>query len=78
MAESAKEAVRRGELNIIPEHHKKIWFHWMDNIRWVAETVINVNRTVTWEKGVIVSFSTDLCKLWSLHASNAENKFCAI
>jgi valyl-tRNA synthetase len=33
MAESAKEAVSRGELNIIPEHHKKIWFRWMDNIR---------------------------------------------
>lgn len=33
MAESAKEAVRSGELKIIPEHHTKIWFHWMDNIR---------------------------------------------
>jgi valyl-tRNA synthetase len=37
MAESAKEAVRSGELKIIPEHHTKIWFHWMDNIRLVEE-----------------------------------------
>ncbi|XP_069705537.1 valine--tRNA ligase isoform X1 [Periplaneta americana] len=33
MAEAAKEAVKTGELRILPEHHKKIWFHWMDNIR---------------------------------------------
>lgn len=37
MAESAKEAVRHGELKIIPEHHTKIWFHWMDNIRYVEQ-----------------------------------------
>jgi valyl-tRNA synthetase len=37
MAESAKEAVRSGGLKIIPEHHAKIWFHWMDNIRLVEE-----------------------------------------
>jgi hypothetical protein len=37
MAESAKEAVRSGELKFIPEHHTKTWFHWMDNIRLVEE-----------------------------------------
>jgi len=37
MAESAKEAVRCGELKIIPEHHTKIWFHWMDNIKYVEQ-----------------------------------------
>jgi Valyl-tRNA synthetase len=37
MAESAKEAVRRGELKIIPEHHTKTWFHWMDNIKYVEQ-----------------------------------------
>jgi hypothetical protein len=37
LAESAKEAVRLGELKIIPEHHTKMWFHWMDNIRYVGQ-----------------------------------------
>jgi len=37
MAESAKEAVRCGELKIIPEHHTKMWFHWMDNIKYVEQ-----------------------------------------
>ncbi|XP_046401267.1 valine--tRNA ligase isoform X2 [Ischnura elegans] len=33
MAANAKKAVETGELKIIPEHHKKTWYHWMDNIR---------------------------------------------
>lgn len=33
MAKNATEAVRSGELKITPEVHKKIWYHWMDEIR---------------------------------------------
>ncbi|XP_055372373.1 valine--tRNA ligase [Condylostylus longicornis] len=33
MAASATKAVQDEELKIIPEHHKKTWFHWMDGIR---------------------------------------------
>uniref|UniRef100_A0A1B0D104 Valine--tRNA ligase n=1 Tax=Phlebotomus papatasi TaxID=29031 RepID=A0A1B0D104_PHLPP len=33
MAEKAKEAVRSGELKIIPESHTKTWFYWMEGIR---------------------------------------------
>ncbi|XP_068144799.1 valine--tRNA ligase [Drosophila tropicalis] len=33
MAASATEAVRSGELKIVPEHHTKTWYHWMDGIR---------------------------------------------
>lgn len=33
MAKKAMQAVNSGELKIIPEQHKKIWFHWMENIR---------------------------------------------
>ncbi|XP_055691669.1 valine--tRNA ligase [Lutzomyia longipalpis] len=33
MAERAKEAVRSGELKILPEAHTKTWFHWMEGIR---------------------------------------------
>ncbi|KAH8384583.1 hypothetical protein KR093_001627 [Drosophila rubida] len=33
MAAAATEAVRSGELKIVPEHHTKTWYHWMDGIR---------------------------------------------
>ncbi|XP_055600780.1 valine--tRNA ligase isoform X2 [Uranotaenia lowii] len=33
MAKNATEAVRSGELKIIPEVHTKTWYHWMDGIR---------------------------------------------
>ncbi|CAK9815121.1 Valine--tRNA ligase [Anthophora plagiata] len=33
MAAKAMDAVKTGELKIIPEMYKKIWFHWMENIR---------------------------------------------
>lgn len=33
MAANAIEAVRSGELKIIPDMHTKLWNHWMENIR---------------------------------------------
>ncbi|XP_051899717.1 valine--tRNA ligase [Pristis pectinata] len=33
MAKMAADAVRNGDLKIIPETHLKTWFNWMDNIR---------------------------------------------
>ena len=33
MGKQAADAVRNGELKIIPDHHLKTWFNWMDNIR---------------------------------------------
>lgn len=33
MAKNATEAVRSGELKIVPEVHTKTWYHWMDGIR---------------------------------------------
>jgi len=33
LAEKAKEAVRSGEIEIIPKRFEKVYFHWMDNIR---------------------------------------------
>lgn len=33
MAAKATEAVKSGELKIIPEAHNKTWYHWMDGIR---------------------------------------------
>lgn len=34
MGKQAADVVRNGELKIIPDHHLKTWFNWMDNIRW--------------------------------------------
>lgn len=33
MAADASEAVRSGQLKIVPDMHQKTWFSWMDNIR---------------------------------------------
>lgn len=33
MAKRATDAVRNGELKIIPAEHEKTWFQWLDNIR---------------------------------------------
>lgn len=33
MAELALKAVQDGDLKITPNHHIKIWNHWMENIR---------------------------------------------
>lgn len=33
MAAKAIEAVKSGELRIIPDIHEKTWYHWMENIR---------------------------------------------
>ena len=33
MAKKAADAVRNGQLRIIPETHNKTWYHWLDNIR---------------------------------------------
>ncbi|KAJ9598284.1 hypothetical protein L9F63_011024 [Diploptera punctata] len=53
MAASAMEVVRNGELRIIPEHHKKTWFHWMENIRdWC------VSRQLWWGHRIPAYFVT--------------------
>lgn len=33
LAEKAKEAVKSGEIKIIPKRFEKVYFHWLDNIR---------------------------------------------
>lgn len=53
MAEKATEAVRSGELKIVPEHHTKIWYHWMDGIRdWC------VSRQLWWGHRIPAYFVT--------------------
>lgn len=33
LAEKAKEAVKSGEIEIVPKRFEKVYFHWLDNIR---------------------------------------------
>ena len=33
MARRSVEAVRSGELKIMPEEHERVWYHWLENIR---------------------------------------------
>jgi valyl-tRNA synthetase len=33
MAKRATDAVRNGDLKIVPAEHEKTWYHWLDNIR---------------------------------------------
>lgn len=55
MAEKAIDAVRTGELKIIPDMHNKIWYHWMEGIRdWC------ISRQLWWGHRIpayLVSFS---------------------
>ncbi|TSR27787.1 Valine--tRNA ligase [Bagarius yarrelli] len=53
MGKQAADAVRSGELKIIPEHHIKTWFNWMDNIRdWC------ISRQLWWGHRIPAYFIT--------------------
>lgn len=53
MAAAATNAVKNGDLKIIPEHHTKIWYHWMDGIRdWC------VSRQLWWGHRIPAYFVT--------------------
>uniref|UniRef100_A0A8B9KGR3 valine--tRNA ligase n=1 Tax=Astyanax mexicanus TaxID=7994 RepID=A0A8B9KGR3_ASTMX len=53
MGKQAADAVRNGELKIIPDHHLKTWFNWMDNIRdWC------ISRQLWWGHRIPAYFIT--------------------
>ncbi|KAL7538768.1 hypothetical protein ACHAXR_008781 [Thalassiosira sp. AJA248-18] len=53
MAKRATDAVRNGELNIVPAEHEKTWFQWLDNIRdWC------VSRQLWWGHQIPAWFAT--------------------
>jgi valyl-tRNA synthetase len=53
MAKRAADAVRSGELTIVPDIHHGVWFHYMDNIRdWC------VSRQLWWGHRIPAYFAT--------------------
>ncbi|CAL8289790.1 unnamed protein product [Merluccius merluccius] len=53
MGKDAADAVRGGQLKIIPDHHLKTWFNWMDNIRdWC------ISRQLWWGHRIPAYFVT--------------------
>lgn len=78
MAEKATEAVRSGELKIIPEHHTKIWYHWMDGIRdWCVSRQLWWGHRipayyVTFNDVTIASGTRDDSEYWIVARSKEE------
>ncbi|KAJ8287759.1 hypothetical protein COCON_G00004180 [Conger conger] len=53
MGKQAADVVREGRLKIIPDHHLKTWFNWMDNIRdWC------ISRQLWWGHRIPAYFVT--------------------
>ncbi|KAM3872855.1 valine--tRNA ligase [Diretmus argenteus] len=53
MGKQAADCVREGRLKIIPDHHLKTWFNWMDNIRdWC------ISRQLWWGHRIPAYFIT--------------------
>ncbi|XP_030640366.1 valine--tRNA ligase [Chanos chanos] len=53
MGKQAADVVRQGHLKIIPDHHLKTWFNWMDNIRdWC------ISRQLWWGHRIPAYFVT--------------------
>lgn len=60
LAEPAIEAVKSGEIKFIPDRFKKIYFHWLKNIRdW------NISRQIVW--GIrIPAWECQDCQSWMI------------
>ena len=60
LAGKAREAVEKGEIQIIPKRFEKIYFHWLDNIRdWC------ISRQLWWGHRLPVWYRQSECKVQS-------------
>ena len=64
LAKPAINAVKAGKIKFIPERFKKIYFHWLKNIRdW------NISRQIVW--GIqIPAWQCQDCSFWIINKSN--------
>ncbi len=60
-----RHAVESGQIDIIPEHFKKIYFHWIDNLRdWcISRQIWYGHRVPVWYRGWA---ETDLSKIYTM------------
>lgn len=68
LAEKAKEAVKKGEIEILPKRFEKVYFHWLDNIRdWC------VSRQLWWGHQIPVWYRREISNSKFLIPDEAPN-----
>jgi valyl-tRNA synthetase len=69
MADRAVQAVRSGDLTIVPSMHKETWFYWLENIRdWC------ISRQLWWGHRIPAYFAHIKDELPVLEKGNASNE----
>jgi len=79
LRESMRDAVESGKITIIPEHFKKTYFHWIDNLRdWcISRQIWYGHRIPVWYRGdeVYVDVSAPDGKEWTQDPDTLDTWF---
>mmetsp|Transcript_23836 Transcript_23836/g.36767 ORF Transcript_23836/g.36767 Transcript_23836/m.36767 type:complete len:705 (+) Transcript_23836:54-2168(+) len=68
MAKRSVDAVKNGDLKIIPEEHEKTWFYWLENIQdWC------VSRQLWWGHQIPAWFATTVEEVGSISKNDMDN-----
>ena len=71
MAQAALEAVREGQIRIIPDHFKKVYYNWMENIQdWC------ISRQLWWGHRIPVWYCEDCGEMTSARQDPNRCKNC--